>query len=216
MADRSPDRPRLEYRELPSEDKFRILLETRAARPAGERMWVFAFGSLMWNPCYEFDAKASGLLKGYDRKFHIWTTRARGTPECPGLGLCLEDCSGSCRGVVHRVTEADEEAAWERLWKREMGSGVYRPAWVTVETDDFGPVVALTFIVNRDHSHYAGPMPLDDMAAVMADAKGKYGLCRDYLAGTISEMKKLNVVDQDLVTLLAKIDKEKADQNERN
>lgn len=205
----SPDRPRLEYRELPEEEKFRLLMETRAARPAGERMWVFAFGSLMWNPCYEHDAKVPGLLKGYDRKFHIWTTRARGTPDSPGLGLCLEDCSGACRGVVHRITEDDEEAAWERLWEREMSSGVYRPSWVSVETEEYGPVVALTFIVNKDHTHYAGPMPLDDMADVMADAKGKYGLCRDYLAGTIDEMKKLNVEDDELIALLKKIDSRK-------
>ncbi len=207
MDARSPDRPKLEYRELPKEEKFRLLMETRASRPADQPMWVFAFGSLMWNPCYEYDAKAPALLKGYDRKFHIWTTRARGTPDCPGLGLCLEDCSGACWGIVHRVTLDDEEAAWERLWEREMSSGVYRPGWVTVETEDHGPVVALTFIVNRDRTHYTGPMPLDDMANIMAGAKGKYGLCRDYLAGTISEMEKLGVIDPDLVTLLKKVDK---------
>lgn len=210
MVERSPDRPRIEYKQLPDDVKLKLLMQTKAARPRGERMWVFAFGSLMWNPCYDYDAKAAGLLKGYDRKFHIWTTRARGTPEYPGLGLCLEDCSGACRGIVHRITPEDEEAAWERLWEREMSSGVYRPSWVTVETDEYGPVVALTFIVNRDHSHYVGPMPLDDMASLMANAKGQYGLCRDYLAGTINEMAKLNVVDPDLTSLLEKVDQKRS------
>lgn len=210
MDTKSSDRPRLEYRKLSEETKFELLLQTKAARPADEPMWVFGFGSLMWNPCYAFDAKAAALLKGYDRKFHIWSTRARGTPDSPGLGLCLEDCLGACWGIAHRVTAQDEDDAWERLWEREMSSGVYRPTWVTVETKEFGPVVALTFIVNRDHTHYAGPMPIDDMADVMADAKGKYGLCRDYLAGTISEMKKLNVEDADLEALLEKIDSRKS------
>ncbi len=199
-------KPKFEHVRLPKEEAHRLLLETRAARPKGEPMWVFAFGSLMWNPCFSYDAKAPALLKGYDRKFHIWTTRARGTPDNPGLGLCLEDCCGMCRGIAYRLVEDDIEDAWERLWEREMGSGIYKATWVAVETEEYGRVVALTFVVNRHHSHYAGPMPTDHMAEIMAGAKGTYGLCRDYLAGTIEEMRKLDVIDPDLETLLARID----------
>lgn len=199
-------KPRFEYVRLPEGEARRLLIETRAARPKDEPMWVFAFGSLMWNPCFEHDVKAPALLRGYDRKFHIWTTRARGTPDNPGLGLCLEDCCGMCRGIAYRLVEDDVEDAWERLWEREMGSGIYRPAWVSVETESYDRVVALTFIVNRDHPHYAGPMPSDRMATIMAGAKGSYGLCRDYLAGTIEEMRKLDVIDSDLEALLARVD----------
>lgn len=199
-------KPMIEYMRLSPEQRHQLLLETRAARPKDEPMWVFGFGSLMWNPCFEFDAKTPAVLKGYDRKFHIWTTRARGTPDNPGLGLCLEDCAGACRGLAFRVCEDDVEPAWERLWEREMGSGVYRPVWVAVDTEHHERVVALTFVVNRDHPHYAGPMPTDQMAEIMAGAKGSYGPCRDYLAGTIDEMRKLNVSDPDLESLLEKVD----------
>ena len=199
-------KPKFEHVRLPKEEAHRLLLEARAARPKDEPMWVFAFGSLMWNPCFSYDAKAPALLKGYDRKFHIWTTRARGTPDNPGLGLCLEDCCGMCRGVAYRLVEDDIEDAWERLWEREMGSGIYKACWVSVETEEYGRVAALTFVVNRDHSHYAGPMPSEHMAAIMAGAKGTYGLCRDYLAGTIEEMRKLNVIDPELEALLAQVD----------
>lgn len=200
------EKPRIDFVKLPEDEARRLLHETRLARPKDEPMWVFAFGSLMWNPCFEYDAMAAGLLRGYDRKFHIWTTRARGTPDNPGLGLCLEDCAGGCRGVVYRLVEDDVDDAWERLWEREMGSGVYRPVWVAVETEEHGRVPALTFVVNRDHSHYAGPMPIDRMARIMAGAAGTYGLCRDYLAGTIAEMRKLNVVDPELEALLEAVD----------
>jgi glutathione-specific gamma-glutamylcyclotransferase len=111
-----------------------------------------------------------------------------------------------CRGIAYRLVEDDVETAWERLWEREMGSGVYRASWVSVETDTYGRVPALTFIVNRDHPHYAGPMPSNHMAAIMAGAKGSYGPCRDYLAGTIDEMRKLNVIDRELEALLAEVD----------
>jgi cation transport protein ChaC len=188
------------------EEKQQSLLETRAGRPSDEPMWVFGFGSLMWNPCFDYDIKTAAVLKGYDRKFHIWTTRARGTPDNPGLGLCLEDCAGACRGVAFRLVEGDVEAAWERLWEREMGSGIYRPVWVSLESEDHDRIVALTFVVNREHPHYAGPMPSERMADIMAGAKGSYGLCRDYLAGTIEEMRKLDVSDSDLEELLSRVD----------
>ena len=188
------------------EDKQKSLLETRAGRPSDEPMWVFGFGSLMWNPCFDYDIKTAAVLKGYDRKFHIWTTRARGTPDNPGLGLCLEDFAGACRGVAFRLVEDDVEAAWERLWEREMGSGIYRPVWVSLESEEHDRIVALTFVVNREHPHYAGPMPSERMADIMAGAKGSYGLCRDYLAGTIEEMRKLDVADSDLEELLSRVD----------
>jgi len=199
-------KPNINFVHMSPEEKHQSLLETRAGRPRDEPMWVFGFGSLMWNPCFDYDVKTSAVLKGYDRKFHIWTTRARGTPDNPGLGLCLEDCSGACRGVAFRLVEDDVEAAWERLWEREMGSGIYRPVWVSLESENHDRIVALTFVVNRQHPHYAGPMPSERMADIMAGAKGSYGLCRDYLAGTIEEMRKLDVSDSDLEELLSRVD----------
>jgi cation transport protein ChaC len=199
-------KPNINFVHMSPEEKQQSLLETRAGRPSDEPMWVFGFGSLMWNPCFDYDIKTAAVLKGYDRKFHIWTTRARGTPDNPGLGLCLEDCAGACRGVAFRLVEGDVEAAWERLWEREMGSGIYRPVWVSLESEDHDRIVALTFVVNREHPHYAGPMPSERMADIMAGAKGSYGLCRDYLAGTIEEMRKLDVSDSDLEELLSRVD----------
>jgi cation transport protein ChaC len=199
-------KPNINFVHMSPEEKQQSLLETRAGRPSDEPMWIFGFGSLMWNPCFDYDIKTAAVLKGYDRKFHIWTTRARGTPDNPGLGLCLEDCAGACRGVAFRLVEGDVEAAWERLWEREMGSGIYRPVWVSLESEDHDRIVALTFVVNREHPHYAGPMPSERMADIMAGAKGSYGLCRDYLAGTIEEMRKLDVSDSDLEELLSRVD----------
>ena len=199
-------KPNINFVHMSPEEKQQSFLETRAGRPSDEPMWIFGFGSLMWNPCFDYDIKTAAVLKGYDRKFHIWTTRARGTPDNPGLGLCLEDCAGACRGVAFRLVEGDVEAAWERLWEREMGSGIYRPVWVSLESEDHDRIVALTFVVNREHPHYAGPMPSERMANIMAGAKGSYGLCRDYLAGTIEEMRKLDVSVSDLEELLSRVD----------
>ncbi len=197
--------------QLSEEERLARLLEARASRPKGERMWVFGFGSLMWNPCFDYDVQTAAVLPGYERKFHTWTTRARGTPERPGLGLCLEDYGSECRGVAFRVLEDAVEDAWDRLWAREMGSGIYRAAWLGVHTDTHGWVPALTFVVNRNHPHYAGDMALEKKAEVMSGACGEYGLCRDYLFGTIQEMRKLGVVDPELDALLEAVDERRTE-----
>ena len=200
-------KPHIEFVRLPDDEKRRRLYEARASRPKDEPMWVFAFGSLMWNPCFEYDVASPATLRGYDRKFSFWTSRGRGTPENPGLGLCIEDCAGACRGVAYRLVEDHLEDAWECLWEREMGSGIYRAQWLGVETDEYGRVPALTFVVDKRHPHYTGKLSLETMAAYMAGARGVYGTNRDYLAGTIEEMRKLNVVDQELIQLLAEVDR---------
>ena len=197
--------PQGEHRELSSEEKQIILDETRALRPDGP-LWVFAFGSLMWNPGFEFAESDIAILAGWERKFHIWTTVARGTPDRPGLGLCLEKGEGDCKGIVYQLRPENEEKDWEALWYREMNSGIYKTCWADLETENFGRVKALVFVVNPEHRQYAGQLPVDVMAEIMAGACGRYGRCRDYLANTIDEMKKLGVIDLHLSNLLKAVD----------
>ena len=195
---------------LSEEEKHRRLLEVRASRPKGEPVWIFGFGSLMWNPCYEYDVRTAAFLAGYERKFHIWSMGGRGTEDKPGLGLCLEDCYGGCRGIAYRLVEEHIEESWTRIWDREMSSGVYKATWVSVNTDAHGRVPALTFVADHSHPHYVGPMPMERMAEVMARAEGDRGLCRDYLANMIEEMHKINVRDDELIELLRQVDARRA------
>jgi len=203
--------PTGEYRELTPEERQHILDETRASRPDGP-LWVFAFGSLMWNPGFEYEVSDVAVLAGWERKFHIWTTVARGTPERPGLGLCLEKGEGECKGIVYQLCSENEDKDWEALWYREMNSGIYKTLWADLETENFGRIKALVFVVDPEHRQYAGQLPLDVMAEIMAGACGRYGRCRDYLAGTIDEMKKLGVVDLELIDLLEFVDLKEAEQ----
>jgi len=198
------------FRMLSDEERQERLNKIISERPEGP-LWVFAFGSLMWNPCYEFDKKEVALLNGWERKFHIWTTVARGTPDRPGLGLCLEKGEGECRGIVYRLLPENEDTDWQALWCREMTSGVYKAVWADLETENAGTVRALTFVVDPGHSQYAGELPLDTMSAIMAGACGRYGTCRDYLAGTVEGMEKIGVSDPYLSKLLGLIDRREAE-----
>src|SRR5215218_3255850 len=86
--------------------------------PHGD-LWVFAYGSLMWNPEFEYVRSAPAMLRGYHRSFCVYSTRYRGTPEQPGLVLGL-DRGGSCRGIAYQIAAAKVERMLHDLWEREM------------------------------------------------------------------------------------------------
>ena len=93
--------------------------------------WVFAYGSLMWNPALEFAERSAGNTEGWRRSFCFWTPMGRGTPELPGLMLGLEP-GGSCEGIAYRLAPHQVRSELAILWNREMLSGVYEAHWVPV------------------------------------------------------------------------------------
>jgi cation transport protein ChaC len=176
------------------------LTETLAAAPAGDELRVFAYGSLMWDPCFPFDDHQLGAIPGYERRFCIWTARARGSPGRPGLGLGLVAGAGRCEGLVYRLARRDFEQSSASLWEREMYSGVYRPQWIEVESDgDTG--AALAFVVDTGHPQYAGEMAPADKARLIARAHGRYGSCRDYLEDTARTLARHGIEDAEVATL---------------
>ena len=94
-------------------------------------VWLFAYGSLIWNPAFNFIERRVGTVYGWHRRFCLRALVGRGTPEHPGLVLGL-DSGGSCRGVVYRIPAADVESELLLLWRREMVIGSYIPRWVKV------------------------------------------------------------------------------------
>ncbi len=211
MEKSGPDIPKLNspFYFVSKDERERRLRVVRETQPEGP-LWVFAFGSLMWNPCFEFDRREVAEFHGWERKFHIWTTLARGTPDRPGLGLCIEQSELSCKGIVYRLLAKNEEADWQALWDREMVSGIYQAVWADVQLETGKHVKALTFVVDKAHPQYAGGMAIPHMAEIIAGAEGKYGLCRDYLASTVEEMAKINVFDDYLTMLLEEVNKHSA------
>ena len=188
------------FERLTDEQKRAGIARALAERPAGEPFRVFAFGSLMWNPEVSVAATYTATVHGYRRRFQIWSTRARGCPEAPGLGLCLVAEEGSCPGLILELDEATLDEDLKRLWDREQASGVYRPAWV--DTEGFlGPVRALTFIAREEHPHFVPPLPREQMAEIMCKAAGRYGTNRDYLVRLLETMHELGIEDPDLKDL---------------
>ncbi|MEI6559193.1 MAG: gamma-glutamylcyclotransferase [Rhodospirillaceae bacterium] len=175
-----------------------------AALPAGEDLWVFAYGSLMWQPGFAFTEQRLGVLRGYHRRFCIYSLRYRGTPEAPGLVFGL-DHGGACRGMLFRVARTGAVPVLESLWQREMVTAVYKPRLLTVRADGGERIRACAFVVDRDHAQYCRGLDLDGTAALIRRGVGDRGANVDYLANTVEHLESLGILDHGLRHLLAAV-----------
>jgi|SRR5579864_251366 len=163
-------------------------------RPDGDGdVWVFAYGSLIWNPMIRFLEKRVAAALGYHRCFCLWTHLYRGSPAAPGLVLGLVP-GGSCRGVIYRIAAAEAHAELELLWQREMITGAYRPVWLrTVSAGGRGWAVA--FAGSRRYKRYAGRLPEEQVVRILATARGRAGSCAAYLFDTAAHLEALGIRD---------------------
>lgn len=179
-----------------AESRNRIL----AGIAPDEDVWVFGYGSLMWNPAFHYLERRPALLRGWHRSFCLWTPLGRGSPEYPGLVLGL-DRGGSCCGMAYRIAADDREQELNLLWKREMIADGYRPRWARVRCRE-GSVDAITWTINRDSERYAGKLPVETVARTLATAVGKLGPGRDYLENTVAHLDELGIAEKPLHAIL--------------
>lgn len=159
--------------------------------PAGD-MWVFAYGSLMWNPGFSHQQAQVAHIHGYHRALCVWSWVHRGTQAHPGLVMGL-DRGGSCVGVAHRVAAADRDATTTYLYERELVTHVYIPVVSRIRVDAVGIVPALTFVVDRRHAQYAGKLSAAEAAKTIRGAHGRSGANCDYFANTIAHLQELGI-----------------------
>jgi cation transport protein ChaC len=170
--------------------------------PPGD-LWVFGYGSLMWDPGFPFRSWAPALIFGYHRVLCIASNRWRGTPERPGLVLGLER-GGACRGIAFRVARRDVSTTLDVLWAREMRRHVYRLRLLRTQLPD-REVRALAFIADPAHAGYAGPLSIAETAKRIANCHGARGPNLDYLVRTINHLAELGVRDHNLSRVLAAV-----------
>jgi len=168
-------------------------------RPADQPLWVFAYGSLIWNPVFAPAEEAAAIVHGWYRAFSLRLTRWRGTPERPGLMLAL-DRGGSCRGVAYRIAEPDVQEALRALLLRELSEDpcANLPRWVQVRTAAGEKLSALTFAVDRKADDYAGRLDEETIATTLATAAGHWGSCADYLYRTVQQLESRGIRDRRL------------------
>jgi glutathione-specific gamma-glutamylcyclotransferase len=190
---------------LTQEEREASLQEALQRYAPGEEAWIFAYGSLMWNPALEFAEALPCHVEGWRRSFCFWMPLGRGTPELPGLMLALE-AGGNCEGIAYRIAPDQVRSELAILWNREMLAGIYQPRWVRTKLRDGRIVTAVTFVIDTSHCQYCGDLPIEQKVHHIAYAEGRRGACRDYLANTAAHSRALDIHDpyiEDLVERVA-------------
>jgi cation transport protein ChaC len=163
--------------------------------------WVFAYGSLMWNPCFPFEESRRALLRGWHRSLCILSILNRGTADRPGLALGL-DRGGSCAGFAFRIVRSELAMAREELWRREMINSVYVPRITPVVLDGGDRVPALVFTARPGHPQYVPGLAPEQAAALVAQGVGAYGTAMDYLRNVIRHLDEFGIEDCPLHAIL--------------
>lgn len=167
--------------------------------------WVFAYGSLMWRPDFEFVGRHPATLHGWHRSMCILSTIYRGCPEKPGLVLGL-DRGGSCRGLAYQIADAKAEQVRQYLFDREMVTHAYHPRFAPARLADGRIVPVYIFTVRKDHEQYSGPLSQAEVLKLVRQGQGKSGSSRDYLANTVESMSALGIKNSSLHRLLTLVD----------
>jgi len=168
-------------------------------------LWVFGYGSLLWNPGFPIAERRIARLAGWHRSFCMRSIHHRGTEKAPGLVLALDRAEGAaCNGVAFRVSPGDEGATLAMLRERELVSSAYLETTLPVETR-LGAVEALTYVIDPDHAQYCGGLELEEQARIIARADGGRGRNRDYLWSTADHLAELGIADPDLEWLAARV-----------
>lgn len=187
---------------LSPEARERSLQETLRAAPDREDIWVFAYASLIWRPCFEALATRRLHLPGYRRAFCIWTVQARGRPDRPGLGLGLVAGGDGCDGVALQVPPRGRMKSLRALWSREMLTGVYRPRWLSGRDEAGAAHEVLAFVADPAHPQHAQGLTEDERAAFIASARGELGTCIEYLHNSVTALRAAGIRDPDLDAMM--------------
>lgn len=170
-------------------------------------LWIFGYGSLMWQPEFPVAETRIARLDGWHRSFCMWSIHHRGTPDDPGLVLALDRADGAaCNGLALRAEPGTEAETLARLRERELVSSAYLETTLPVILDGTAMTVhAVTYVIDRDHAQYTGPLALEDQARIIAAARGGRGRNCDYLWSTAAHLTDLGLTDPELSWLSARV-----------
>ena len=187
--------------ELILRDPVTALRVLRHAWQGHRERWVFGYASLIWRPEFDAAEHRSALLHGWHRALRMRSRVNRGTPQQPGLVFALLP-GGACRGVVYRLRPEQAEAELDRLWAREMPTGVYDAKLLPCRTPQ-GLVLALAFTLSRRSEACLPRLPDDDVAHILRHARGRYGTTLQYLAETAGALRERGVRDREIERLMS-------------
>lgn len=184
--------------DLPSDAEYACAVdELLAGAPSSGEVWIFAYGSLIWNPEFDYEEERLGTLSGFRRSFCLgWIRIYRGTPERPGIMLALES-GGSCRGVAFKLSKADLRENLERVVRREhpIRWEKLHMKWANLSTES-GPIRALVVVTDKSHPAYLPDLAEDIVVNALATATGERGSMAEYLRSTVEHLEDRGIHDR--------------------
>ncbi|HWE17205.1 MAG TPA: gamma-glutamylcyclotransferase [Hyphomicrobiaceae bacterium] len=180
-------------------ENWRLSDEEREATRAGvlarngKDLWVFAYGSLMWDPGIHIVEIRTATVVGFHRSFCLKSQFGRGSRDKPALMAAL-DCGGGCQGLVLRIPARHVDQETRILWRREMLAGSYVPTFVPVETPQGGIDEAVAFVINRACDRYV-QLDIEETARLIATGAGFRGTCLEYLENLAERLELLGLED---------------------
>jgi cation transport protein ChaC len=181
-------------------DPVPLLAQARAAWGGRCDLWVFGYASLIWRPEFDAAEHRPAVVRGWHRALQMRSRLNRGTPEQPGLVFAMLP-GGCCRGMVFRLPRERAHDELERLWQREMPTGVYDPRFVRADTPH-GPVTALAFTLSRRSEAWVGRLGDEQVVHILRHARGRYGTTLQYLAETAHALRRHGVRDREIERLM--------------
>ena len=191
--------PELNLKILSDEELLASIRTTLEQNPTDE-LWIFAYGSLIWNPLFDYLERRVVTLNAWQRRFCLLAPVGRGTIDNPGLVLGLEQ-GNFCQGIAYRLAVDDRlEAELLLLWRREMVVGSYIPTWLAAN-DGKQNISVLAFTVNPYHPVYVNNLSTEKLVCSLATAKGFLGSSAEYLSSTVQGLLAEGIEDPELIEL---------------
>lgn len=200
--------PELNFKIL-SDEELLASIRTTLEQNSTDELWIFAYGSLIWNPLFDYLERRVVTLDTWQRRFCLLAPVGRGTIDNPGLVLGLEQGDrrrlgnqpSCCQGIAYRLAVDDHlEAELLLLWRREMAVASYIPTWVRAN-DGYQEISALAFTVNPHHPVYVNNLPTEKLVTSLATAKGFLGSSAEYLSQTVQGLLAEGIEDLELIEL---------------
>ena len=183
-----------------SDEELLQSIETTLDRQSDRELWIFAYGSLIWNPLFNYSDRCCAVVEGWQRQFCLLAPVGRGTIDNPGLVLGLEP-GDRCQGIAYRLRRDENlESELLLLWRREMVVGSYIPTWIEAKTDT-GTIEVLAFVVDTQHPVYVNNLSTEKIVESLATAEGSLGSSAEYLNQTVCGLLAAGIEDRKLIEL---------------
>jgi len=173
-------------------------------------MWIFVYGSLMWdyNDIKEYIlSMKKATLVGFHRDFNKKSTRNWGTKENPAPTLGLKR-GGYCIGIAFEFEDNDQEEVFNILNEREGRHFTYPQKEIQVEGN--GEIEAFLPYNKRDKS-FIGKKSIKRRVEMCLMARGTNGNGVEYIRNTRTKLIELKIVDNDVETFWSLLEKHQKD-----